>query len=115
MLPSLTHNKQLENFNEMMTTVFLWALVSILLVQLTAAGYSFYSWKQHMVGRWYFLLILIIGIGSSVASAAVTSAAFSGVFVSIGWTMSWWVALMLGVGQTMGGLFVSLTRFPATL
>jgi len=72
MFPSLTNNKQLESFNEMMTTVFLWVLVSILVLQLTASGYSFYSWKQHPVGRWYFLLILIAGIGCSVASGAIT-------------------------------------------
>lgn len=111
----LSPNDPLDKFAEMWYQVFLWALVSSILVHFVAAAIAFGRLRKHKYGRFIPLVILLMGILSPLTGGVITSAAIAGVYRASGFTMDALYALVWGVGQTIIIIFISFTRILATL
>ncbi|KAL4601595.1 transmembrane protein 170B [Arapaima gigas] len=105
----------LHHFTEMWYWVFLWCLFSLLVVHGTMGLLMFITLQQHRHGRLITLLLLSVGLLSSLSGALITSAAVAGVYRVAGKDMAPLEALVFGMGQTALTVLISLSRFLATL
>ncbi|CAH1779458.1 unnamed protein product [Owenia fusiformis] len=111
----LTPKDPLNFFIEMWYQVFLWSLISSILVHVVAAAIAFYKLRKHKIGRFIPIGILIMGFLSPLIGGTITSAAVAGVYRASGFTMLPFYALLWGVGQTIIVMLLSFTRILATL
>ncbi|XP_011498979.1 PREDICTED: transmembrane protein 170A isoform X1 [Ceratosolen solmsi marchali] len=105
----------LRSFPEMWYQMFLWALFSSIFVHTIAAAICFATLRKHKYGKFFPLLILIMGILMPLTSGVVSSAAVAFVYGSGGYQMSPLYALLWGIGQTVLAACVGFTRILATL
>ncbi|GAB6020261.1 hypothetical protein CHUAL_002979 [Chamberlinius hualienensis] len=111
----LTPSDPLDTFAEMWYQVFLWALFSSIFAHAFASGIAFCMLRQHKIGRFIPLAILLMGVLSPLTGGVVTSAAVAGVYRTANFQMAPLYALVWGIGQTVLAVLVSYTRILATL
>ncbi|OXU24868.1 hypothetical protein TSAR_011912 [Trichomalopsis sarcophagae] len=104
-----------SDFPEMWYQIFLWALFSSIFVHTIAAGICFATLRKHKYGKFFPLLILIMGVLMPLTSGVVSSAAVAFVYGSAGYQMAPQYALLWGIGQTVLAACVGFTRILATL
>ncbi|KAI4479626.1 PREDICTED: transmembrane protein 170A [Polistes canadensis] len=125
---SLIHNQVLRNINtgnifympltsfaEMWYQIFLWALFSSIFVHMIAGTICFATLRQHKYGKFFPLLIIIMGILLPLTSGVLSSAAVAFVYRASSHQMPPLYALVWGIGQTVVAACVGFTRILATL
>ncbi|XP_059470340.1 transmembrane protein 170A [Neocloeon triangulifer] len=105
----------LTSFGEMWYQIFVWALLSSFVIHVAAAAISFAILRRHRIGKFFPLLLLLMGIATPLTSGAVNSAVIAFIYVAAKFTMIEWHALMWGMGQTALAAGIGITRILATL
>jgi len=114
----------LIEFSEMWYHVFLWALFSSAIVwtkmdennaHTIAAFFAFITLRKHKFGRFFSILILVMGVVSPVTSGFLSSATIAFVHRMSSLQMSPVYAMVWGVGQTVLSASICFTRILATL
>ncbi|XP_066587295.1 transmembrane protein 170A [Prorops nasuta] len=105
----------LTSFAEMWYQIFLWALFSSLFVHTIAGTICFATLRQHKYGKFFPLLIIIMGILLPLTSGVLSSAAIAFVYRASNYQMPPLYALFWGIGQTIVAACVGFTRILATL
>lgn len=111
----LRNNHALKTFAEMWYHIFLWSLFSSVFVHTCAALVAFVTLRKHKFGRFFSILILVIGVVSPATSGVVSSAAIAFVHRASSLQMSPVYALVWGIGQTALSACIGYTRILATL
>lgn len=111
----LRNDHTLRTFAEMWYHIFLWGLFSSVFVHTCAALVAFVTLRRHKFGRFFSILILVMGVVSPATSGIVSSAAIAFVHRASSLQMSPISALVWGVGQTFVSACIGLTRILATL
>ncbi|CAH1398107.1 unnamed protein product [Nezara viridula] len=111
----LTPRAPLVSFPEMWYQIYLWALFSSLLVHVIAAIVAFGTLRKHHFGKFFPLLILVLGMFGPLVSGALSSGAIAFVYRAASLQMSPLYACLWGIGQTMVAAAVGFTRILATL
>lgn len=112
---TLFSNNPLKNFADMWYQIFLYSLLSSIFVHTCAALVAFVTLRKHKFGRFFSILILVIGVVSPVTSGIVSSAAIALVHRVSSLQMLPVYALVWGIGQTIVSAFVGYLRILATL
>lgn len=130
-------NHALKTFAEMWYHIFLWGIFSSVFVHTCAALVAFVTLRKHKFGRFFSILIVVMGIVSPATSGIVSasmkkvivfsvdsfvcfafqvsSAVIAFVHRASSLQMSPVSALVWGVGQTVLSAFIGYTRILATL
>ena len=95
--------------------VFLWSLFSSLIIHISAGAIAFASLRRHKTARFAPILIILSGILTPLTSYSITSAAVAGVHRAASFQMHPIYAMFWGIGQTIVTMFISFSRFLATL
>uniref|UniRef100_A0A0A9ZB48 Transmembrane protein 170A n=1 Tax=Lygus hesperus TaxID=30085 RepID=A0A0A9ZB48_LYGHE len=111
----VTTRELLVTFPEMWYEIFLWALFSSAVVHTIAAVIAFCTLRKHHFGKFFPVVIVIMGIGGPFTSGILSSAAIAFVYRASSMQMTSLQALLWGVGQTVLGAAVGFTRILATL
>lgn len=112
---NLRSHHALKTFGEMWYHIFLWSLFSSVFVHTTAALVAFVTLRKHKFGRFFSILIMVIGVVSPITSGIISSAAIAFVHRASSLQMLPVYALVWGIGQTLVSAFVGYTRILATL
>jgi len=105
----------LDTFLKMWYHVFLWAFFFSVLIHTIAALIAFATLRKHKVGRFFPILVLIMGLLTPGTSGLITSAVIAFVYSASALTMTPFYAFLYGVGQTAMAASFSFTRILATL
>lgn len=105
----------LNTFTKMWYHVFLWALFSSIFVHTIAALIAFLTLRKHKFGKFFPILILLMGVLPPITSGIVSSAAIAFVYRAATYPMEPLYALFWGVGQTVVSACIGFTRILATL
>lgn len=105
----------LTSFAEMWYQIFLWALFSSIFVHTIAGAICFATLRQHKYGKFFPLLIIIMGILLPLTSGVLSSAAVAFVYRASRYPLPPLYALLWGIGQTVVAGCVGFTRILATL
>ncbi|XP_015521878.1 transmembrane protein 170A [Neodiprion pinetum] len=105
----------LSSFLQMWYQIFLWALFSSIFVHTIAAAICFATLRKHKYGKFFPLLIIIMGVLLPLTSGILSSAAVAFVYRASGYQMLPLYALLWGIGQTVMAACVGFTRILATL
>lgn len=108
-------NQTLKSFSEMWSYIFLWSLISSIFVHTCAALVAFVTLRKHKFGRYFPLLLLLMGVVPPAICGIVSSAAIAFVHRVSSLQMLPVYALVWGIGQTIVSAFVGYTRILATL
>lgn len=111
----LRHGASLKQFHEMWYHIVLWALFSSVFVHTVAALIAFVTLRRHKFGRFFSILILVMGVVSPATSGVVSSATIAFVHRTASLQMSPVFAMVWGVGQTVISACIGFTRILATL
>ena len=96
-------------------SVFAWCLFSSAIIYSTAAVIAFTTLRRHKLGRFYSVLIFLMGLVIPLSLGLLTSGAIAFVYKHSNFTMVALHAAMWGVGQTVIHAAVGFTRILATL
>lgn len=102
-------------FYEMWYKIFFWSAISSIFVHTCAAILAFIMLRKHKFGKFFSILILIVGIVSPITSGVVSSAAIAFVYKASSFQMTSILAMMWGIGQTTLSACIGFTRILATL
>lgn len=105
----------LRSFTEMWYHIFLWSLVSSIFVHTCAALIAFVTLRKHKFGRFFSILILVMGVVAPATSGAVSSGTIAFVHRMTSLQMLRVYALVWGIGLTIVSAFVGYLRILATL
>lgn len=123
----------LHTFTKMWYHVFMWAFLSSVFVHFVsflntnvtfnfvlynlqiAALIAFLTLRKHKFGKFFPILILIMGFVTPVISGVVSSATIAFVYRASSFSMEPLYALFWGVGQTAVSACIGITRILATL
>ncbi|CAK9828207.1 Transmembrane protein 170A [Anthophora retusa] len=105
----------LTSFAEMWYQIFLWALFSSIFVHTIAGAICFATLRQHKYGKFFPLLIIIMGVLLPLTSGVLSSAAVAFVYRASRYPLPPLYALLWGIGQTVVAGCVGFTRILATL
>ncbi|EDV38082.1 uncharacterized protein Dana_GF11085, isoform B [Drosophila ananassae] len=111
----LRSQARLNTFREMWYHVFLWALFSSIFIHTCAAVVAFFTLRKHKFGRFFSILILVMGFLSPASSGIISSAVISFVHRASSLPMSPIYAMVWGLGQTIVSACLGFTRILATL
>ncbi|KNC29708.1 hypothetical protein FF38_03039 [Lucilia cuprina] len=111
----LRSQSRLDNFREMWYHIFLWALFSSIFIHTCAALVAFVTLRKHKFGRFFSILILVMGFLSPALSGIISSAVIAFVHRASSLPMSPIYAMVWGVGQTIVSACLGFTRILATL
>lgn len=111
----LTHAESLKTFPEMWYHIVLWAFFSSICVHTCAALIAFVTLRKHKFGRFFSILILVMGVVSPATSGVISSAAIGFVHRASSLQMLPVYAMLWGVGQTVLSACIGFTRILATL
>lgn len=111
----LRQGTPLRQFHEMWYHIVLWALFSSVFVHTCAALVAFVTLRKHKFGRFFSILILVMGVVSPATSGVVSSATIAFVHRTASLQMSPVYAMVWGVGQTVVSACIGFTRILATL
>lgn len=100
----------LNDFGEIFYNIFLWTLFSCVLVHIIAAAIAFCRLRQHKIGRWMPVVIIVMGFLSPLTGGALSSAAIAGFYRGSDFTLEPEFAMCWGVGQTVVLVVVSFSR-----
>ena len=96
-------------------SVFVWCIFSSAVIYMIAGLIAFTTLRRHKLGRFYSVMILIMGIMVPLSLGLITSAAIAFVYQNSNFFMAPIHAAMWGVGQTVIHAAVGVTRILATL
>lgn len=102
-------------FSKMWYYIFLWAALSSIFVHTCAALVAFVTLRKHKFGRFFSILILIMGVVSPATSGVISSAAIAFVYRASSLELSPISAMVWGFGQTVLSACIGFTRILATL
>ncbi|XP_072013441.1 transmembrane protein 170A-like [Amphiura filiformis] len=105
----------LANWIEMWYQIFLWYLFSSFLVHSGAALVAVWALHRHKYGRFYAVLILVMGFIGPITGGIATSAIIAGLFKTTTFKFYPMYAMVCGWGQTIMMILISYTRILATL
>lgn len=108
-------NELLREFEDMWYQIFLFCLASSVFIHCIAACVAFGSLRKHSRGRFFPLMILVIGFLYPLTGGIVTSAFIAAVYKSANIAMENYFAFLWGGGQAFLTFIISFTRFSATL
>ncbi|XP_017054408.1 transmembrane protein 170B [Drosophila ficusphila] len=111
----LRSQARLNTFREMWYHVFLWALFSSIFIHTCAAVVAFVTLRKHKFGRFFSILILVMGFLSPASSGIISSAVIAFVHRASSLPMSPIYAMIWGLGQTIVSACLGFTRILATL
>ncbi|KAJ2943714.1 hypothetical protein O0L34_g16827 [Tuta absoluta] len=111
----LSSDDPLDTFGEMWYPVFLWSLFSSVFVHTCAALVSFGTLRKHKYGKFYPVLLIVIGVVNPVTSGVVSSAAIAFIYRAANLAMPPVHTMIWGIGQTLLGAGIGFTRILATL
>lgn len=111
----LTPADPLNTFAEMWYQVFLWSLFSSVFVHTSAALIAFATLRKHKFGKFFPVLLILMGVVTPVTSGVLSSAAIAFVYRASSLQMSPIYAMLWGIGQTVMAACVGFTRILATL
>lgn len=111
----LTPGDPLDTFGEMWYAVFLWSLCSSVFVHTCAALVAFGTLRKHKYGKFFPVLLIVMGVFTPVTSSVATSAAIAFIYRAANLAMPPIHAMIWGIGQTILGGAVGFTRILATL
>ncbi|XP_012271856.1 transmembrane protein 170A isoform X2 [Orussus abietinus] len=114
-LPKRATTMSLRSFPEMWYQIFLWALFSSIFVHTIAAAICFATLRKHKYGKFFPILILIMGVIMPLTFGVLSSAVIAFVYRATGYQMPPLYALLWGIGQTVMAACVGFTRILATL
>jgi len=106
---------KIQFFNQMWMSVFVWCIFSSAIIYSTAAIIAFTTLRRHKLGRFYSVMILLMGLAVPLSLGLITSAAIAFVYKHSNFSMAPIHAAMWGVGQTVIHAAVGFTRILATL
>jgi len=112
---ALTSNSTLLLFKEMWIAVFMWCFVSSVFLYSIAALVAFSMLRRHKLGKFYSVMILVMGTIIPCSLGLLSSAAIAFVYKHSSFSMFPTHAMMWGVGQTVIHAAVGVTRVLATL
>ncbi|KAL5286619.1 TMEM170B family protein [Megaselia abdita] len=107
--------KTLSSFRAMWYHIFVWTLFSSIFIHTCAAVVAFVTLRKHKFGRFFSILILVMGVVFPVTSGAVSSACIAFVHRASSIQISAIYAMIWGVGQTILSACLGFTRILATL
>ena len=96
-------------------SVFVWCIFSSAVIYSTAGIIAFTTLRRHKLGRFYSVMILLMGLAVPLSLGLITSAAIAFVYKHSNLHMDPIYAAMWGVGQTVIHAAVGFTRILATL
>jgi len=111
----LQSNVRIQYFNQMWMSVFTWCIFSSAIIYSTAAIIAFTTLRRHKLGRFYSVMILIMGLVIPLSLGLLSSGAIAFVYKHSNFSMVPIHAAMWGVGQTVIHAAVGFTRILATL
>ncbi|CAG7730507.1 unnamed protein product [Allacma fusca] len=111
----LSPSKPLHTFVEMWYHIFLWAFFSSIFIHTIAALIAFATLRKHRIGRFFPILVFLMGIITPGTSGMVTSATIAFVYRASTLTLFPFYAFLYGTGQTLLFILFSFTRILATL
>lgn len=112
---ALRGDVRLQFFNQMWMAVFVWCLFSSAVIYSTAAVLAFAALRKHSLGRFYSVMILVMGLIIPLSLGLLSSGAIAFVYKHSNFSMVPIHAMMWGVGQTVTHAAVGFTRILATL
>lgn len=112
---ALTAGVRAQYFNQMWMSVFMWCLFSSAILYSVAAVIAFTTLRRHSLGRFYSVLILVMGLIIPLSLGLLSSGAIAFVYKHSNFSMVPIHAMMWGVGQTVIHAAVGFTRILATL
>jgi len=95
--------------------VFIWCLFSSIGIYVCAALVAFLTLRKHKFGRFYSLMILLMGFFLPLTLGVVSSASIAFVYKTSSFEMSTFHAMIWGVGQTVVHALFGYFRLLATL
>lgn len=105
----------LKSFFEMWSYILMYSVISSIFVHTCAALVAFVTLRKHKFGRYFPLLLLLMGVVPPAICGIASSAVIASVHrVSSLQMLPIW-ALFWGIGQTLVSAFVGYTRILATL
>merc|ERR1719167_1204713 len=99
----------------MWMAVFVWCLFSSAVIYSTAAVLAFAALRKHSLGRFYSVMILVMGLIIPLSLGLLSSGAIAFVYKHSNFSMVPIHAMMWGVGHTVTHAAVGFTRILATL
>nr|XP_009858844.1 transmembrane protein 170B-like [Ciona intestinalis] len=112
---NILSTEDIKGFENMTTWIFLWVLVSSVIVHGVAALASFLALHKNKQGRWYSLAIIAMGFIMPLTGGILSCVSIAGVYQSLGWSMAPRMALIWGGGQTVLVIWISLSRLLPTI
>ncbi|KOB75342.1 Uncharacterized protein OBRU01_07669 [Operophtera brumata] len=112
---TLTRGDPLDTFGKMWYPVFLWSLCSSVFVHTCAALVSFGTLRKHKYGKFFPVLLIVMGVVGPVTSGVASSAAIAFIYRASDQVMPPVHAMIWGIGQTLLGAGMGFTRILATL
>merc|ERR1719187_1383556 len=97
----------------MWMAVFVWCLFSSAVIYSAAAVLAFAALRRHSLGRFYSVMIVVMGL--IIPLSLLSSGAIAFVYKHSNFSMVPIHAMMWGVGQTVTHAAVGFTRILATL
>ena len=104
-----------SSFSEIWYQIFLYDLATSVFIHCTVALLSFCSLQRHKYGRFFPILVIIVGFLFPVTGGIITSVLISIVYQSAQLTMPNYTAFLWGFGQAFVLFLISYTRILATL
>ena len=95
--------------------VFMWNLFSSFVLYLCLAVFAFLTLRKHKFGRFYSLMILLMGVFLPLTIGVLSSAAIAFVYKTSSFPMPQMHAIFWGAGQTAIHALFGFTRILATL
>lgn len=111
----LRSQSRLNTFREMWYHIFLWLFFSSIFVHTCAALVAFVTLRKHKFGRFFSILILLMGFMSPAVDGIISCAVIAFVHRASSLPMSPIYAMVWGVGQTIVAGCLGFTRILATL
>jgi len=105
----------LITWTDILYEVFIWCLFSSLFIYFLGAAAAFLTLRKHKFGRFYSLMIIVMGVIIPLTLGVASSASIAFVYKTSSFEMSQSHAMMWGVGQTVIHAFFGSVRFLATL
>ncbi|XP_042868577.1 transmembrane protein 170B-like [Penaeus japonicus] len=107
--------KELKLFPELWKEIFLWGFFSMLFIHIVASIIAFLMLRKHKYGRFSAACILLIGMCTTFAMCAATSAALGFVLYQAKISLQPIEAMICGISQTALFIFFAFSRFMPTL
>ena len=106
---------KITSFYTMWKTIFTSALLSSIVIHTCAALIAFVTLRKHKFGRFFSIFILVMGFVTPATIGVIYSAVVALVAYTGKFHLTWFYAILLGVGQTLVFICFGFTRILAML